>query len=342
MSAAEPFPRMEERLHELLSAYDLVFDRITELIDTSRSDGDRRLNFILDRRYVLKLQDPESIWEDRLCGIARLIERYHSIGVYCPRLIRAKNGSFSVPFEAEGERFSCFVEEYAAFPICKADEQPSRRDVIVHLGTLAARYSNVDISDIYSMWSILDLSPLDCPGGKDEKQENAEALEAALVQFGFSDLADTVRATNQRLRRTIAAQYRDLPRCVFQGDLNSSNILLDNGRFAGLIDFNLSGTDVNINVFVNETNWFPEEDEFDRMTVPELVTAIGQKQNALLDVIFEQYECNSLERELLPTYRAICDLFQFPNVCAMRRWLKDPKRNEKTAALISALCARCT
>ncbi|MBQ1643935.1 MAG: hypothetical protein II103_05335, partial [Treponema sp.] len=72
---------------------------------------------------------------------------------------------------------------------------------------------------------------------------------------------------------------------MFQGDLNLSNVLVDHGHFAGLIDFNLSGTDVNINVFVNETNWFPEEADFDQMTVFEMMEAIEQRQAELLTVI---------------------------------------------------------
>jgi len=38
--------------------------------------------------------------------------------------------------------------------------------------------------------------------------------------------------------------FNELPRCVYQGDLNSSNALHQDGRFAGLIDFNMAGTDV--------------------------------------------------------------------------------------------------
>jgi len=72
---------------------------------------------------------------------------------------------------------------------------------------------------------------------------------------------------------------------MYQGDLNSSNELHQDGHFVGLIDFNLSGTDVNINVFVNETNCFPEEEDFDRLSVEQIVDKMETEQADMLSVI---------------------------------------------------------
>lgn len=340
MSIGERLLREPERLRAILAHFGLCFETVTRYVNSSRTDDDQRFNFILDDRFVLKLHSAESIWDARLQGIQRLIERYRSIGVYCPQLIAAQDGSLCIPFTSDGHRFNCFVEEFARFPCCGETNIPERREIVAHLGNLAARYTDVDLSDVCSMWSILDLSPLDRPGGKDEKQENAEALISALLAAGEAGLAEIVARVNRKLRDRISARFRQLPRCVFQGDLNLSNVLVDNGRFAGLIDFNLSGTDVNLNVFVNETNWFPEEDEFDRMKGSELLDAMEGRQAELLRVIFENYRCSALETSLLPAFRTICDLFQYPNVCAMRKWLQEESRKEKAAALISALCAR--
>ena len=50
--------------------------------------------------------------------------------------------------------------------------------------------------------------------------------------------------------------YSALPFSCFQGDLNESNILLDeNGRFAGLLDFNLCGREPVLNYAVREALW---------------------------------------------------------------------------------------
>lgn len=340
MSIGNELLSKSDRLNAILANYGLAFDTVTQFVDSSHGNEDQRYSFILDNRYVLKINSSTSVWETRLQGIRRLIDRYRSIGVYCPQLISALDGCLCVPLTDGNLSFNCYLEEFSRYPCCGETNIPERREIVAHLGTLAARYTNVDLSDVYSMWSILDLSPLDRPCGKDEKQENAEALINALYAAGESELAESVSCFNKTLRESISSEFRLLPRCVFQGDLNLSNVLVDHGHFAGLIDFNLSGTDVNINVFVNETNWFPEEADFDQMTVFEMMEAIEQRQAELLTVILERYRLCDLEELLLPAYRSICDLFQFPNVCALRKWLKEPLRKAKAAELISALCAR--
>lgn len=185
------------------------------------------------------------------------------------------------------------------------------------------------------MWSIIDLAPLDTQ--VDEKQENANALVKALEEAGEGELARQVQNFNDALRQEIMPAFRELPRCVFQGDLNSANYLHKDGRFVGIIDFNMSGTDVNINVFSNETNAFPSEQEFDAMTVPEILEMVHEGQNRLLERIWESYTMNPLEERLLPCFRKICDLFQWPNVCDLRKWLTEDTRREKACTLIRAL-----
>ena len=68
---------------------------------------------------------------------------------------------------------------------------------------------------------------------------------------------------NFSARSKIKDHISILPKCVYQGDLNSSNILLDdNNKFCGLIDFNMYGTEVNINCFLNESMYYLNERRF--------------------------------------------------------------------------------
>lgn len=327
---------LEERtIHGILERYGLDFSEITQFFDTSRGNDDQRFHYILDGKYVLKINTAGLLEERRLREISRLIGRYRSIGVYCPRLIPTLEGTYASGLEQEGKQYTCYVEEYAAFPVCPAGMELDRREVIAHLGSLAARYTGVDLCETRSMWSILDLAPLDIEA--DEKQENADLLVETLSDMGLSELAEKADACNRSLREVLRKDYQALPRCVYQGDLNASNQLQEDGHFRGLIDFNMSGTEVNINCFVNETNWFPETEQFDNRTVSEILEAMDREQNALLGVILSQYSLNPLEKRLLPYYKRITELFQYPNVCALIRWLKDDARREKAAALIRAL-----
>lgn len=325
----------KEQLQQIMAQFGLAFEEITAFHDTSHAEDDKRLNYILDDAWVLKINSPQSMWEARLQEIARLIARYRAIGVYCPRLRQALSGDYSVSWDMDGKTYTCYVEAFAKYPICADEVELPREEVVAHLGKLAAAYTDVDLSDIHSMWSIIDLAPLDTE--VDEKQENANLLTARLEEIGEGELARQVQAFNESLRREILTGFRELPRCVFQGDLNNANYLLRDGHFAGLIDFNMAGTDVNINVFVNETNDFPSDQELDSMTIPEILAQMAAYQRALLNRIWEFYTPNELERQLLPCFQKICDLFQWPNVCSLRGWLKEDARREKALDLIREL-----
>ena len=322
-------------IQESMARFGLTFQNVTKKYDTSHGDDDKRLNYILDDRYVLKVNSPGTMWEQRLQEISRLIARYRSIGVYCPALIPTLNGPLSFCLGKDGREYTCFVEEYAIYPLFEWGQPHDRREVVEHLGVLAGRYSGVDLSETKSMWSIIDLAPLDVD--IDEKQENTNMLVGALQETGYPELAQQVDAHNAFLRKRILTVFDALPRCVFQGDLNTSNELHRDGHFVGLIDFNLSGTDVNINVFLNETNWFPEEAEFDKMSVAEIVAEMDEKQADTLSVILRHYAMNEAEKFAFPYYKRIVDLFQYPDVCMMVKWLKDPDRKGKCVELIQVL-----
>lgn len=324
-----------EEIQKIMLQFGLTVQKITDFHDTSHSEEDKRLNYILDEKYVLKVNSAIAMWEERLQEIRRLIVRYRSIDVYCPDLLPDLNGKLSYILQKDNREYTCFVEEYAVYPVLRWGEGQNRKEVIEHLGRLASRYTGVDLSETRSMWSIIDLAPLDVE--IDEKQENTNALVDALQKNGYAELAKRVEELNHRLREKIKEVFHELPRCVYQGDLNTTNELHRDGHFAGLIDFNMAGTDVNINVFLNETNWFPEETEFDRLSVSEMLKKQDTEQEELLSVILKNYSLNEVERQVLPHYKRIVDMFQYPNVCSMVEWLQNDSRREKCAEFITGM-----
>ena len=336
MSTNEEKMRLDmTEIQDIMSHFGLSVQGITHFYDTSHDENDKRLVYILDDKYVLKINSIGTMWEDRLQEIHRLISRYRSIGVYCPDFLSTLNGTLSYTWQRDGRDYTCFVEEYAIYPVLGWEMEHDRKEVVEHLGILASRYTGVDLSETKSMWSIIDLAPLDVD--IDEKQENTNALTAALRENGYDDLASKVDDFNSMLREKIMTVFHALPRCVYQGDLNSGNELQDNGHFAGLIDFNMSGTDVNINVFLNETNWFPDTEEFDALTVSEIISKQDTEQNNSLSVILRHYTLNDDEQYAFPYYKRIIDMFQYPDVCLMIEWLNSDTRREKCADLIEAL-----
>ena len=322
-------------IQEIMSHFGLSVQSITAFHDTSRGDDDKRLNYVLDNKYVLKINSSSVMSEQRLREIHRLIKRYHSIGVYCPDLIPTLNGRLSYAWQNDEKEYTCFAEEFAIYPVIGWEEALDRREVIEHIGILASQYTDVDLSETKSMWSIIDLAPLDVD--IDEKQENTNILADALCKNGYRDLADDIKSFNEMLREKILPVFDRLPRCVYQGDLNSTNELHNNGHFVGLIDFNMSGTEVNINVFLNETDWFPEDNEFDSLSVEDILRKQDSVQSEYLAIILQNYALNDDEKYAFPYYKRIVNLFQYPNVCSMTEWLESDFRREKCTKLIKAL-----
>lgn len=323
-------------IEKIADWYGLGCSELKRVIDTSKGENDVRLNCIVDNKFVIKINSPGCIDEERLNEIARLIERYHTCGVYCPNLIRSADGRYSHTVTVEGQEFTCYIEEFAPFKICGDDTPIERKKIVEHLGIIIKRYTGVDLSKTNSMWSLIDLAPLDT--NVDEKKENLDMLVDCLEKCGANELAKKVSSYDEELRSAISLRYKDLPRCYFQADLNPENILIDSsGEFVGVIDFNLSGTEVNINCFLNETNWFPQKHEFDSMSVEKMLAYMTEKQNELLDAIFNHYRPNSLEWEMLPYYKRIIDLEQYPNVCILIDMLNDISRRDKAVDLIEAM-----
>ena len=85
---------------------------------------------------------------------------------------------------------------------------------------------------------------------------------------------------------------------------------------------------------MNETNWFPEDAEFDSLSVEELIAKQDTEQYDALNVIFRHYKLSDIEKYALPYYKRIADMFQYPNVCSMVEWLNNDTRKDKCADFI--------
>ncbi len=315
-------------------------------IDSSRGEKDIRLNYIVDKKYVLRINSAGTMTEERLQELERLIERYKSIGVSCPRFLRVVSDDAQVQDAAHHAVYSLqrdgmivYLSEYMDYPLAE-DVKPGaefREKVVAHLGVLAKKYSGCDLMRTNSMWSLIDLAPLDTD--VDEKQENLDSLVLALEKAGESKLARQAVSFNHANREKIKRVYKRLPRCVYQGDLNDTNILVENGEFKGLIDFNLAGTEVNINCFVNETASLWEKD-FKKFSGEEIYARMLERQDRLLEIIFQNYQMNRDEEEVIENYRSICLIAQWPNVCFYKYALETGQDREKVLEVISRILQR--
>lgn len=322
-----------EMLNYICKKYNINYKSAKE-IDTSKDDY--RLNIILDNKYVIRINDQKVMTEDRLSEIQRLIGRYNSIGIYVPNYLMNSDGKYSIMIDD----LICYVSEYGNYPVAEEidiDYDTLKREAVAHLGLFASKYTGYDLSKNKSMWSIIDLSILDID--IDEKQENINNLVKALSDIGETSLANSINSFNKKNRNDILKVFDKLPRCMYQGDLNDANILMKDNHFYGLIDFNLSGTDVNINCFLSETNKWLEESDFDKYTPQELFDEMINYQNDLMDIILQHYKLNEIEKQVLENYRNIILLAQYPSVCLYIDLLNSQYK-DKVLALINLIINR--
>ncbi len=202
-------------IREITAHFGLLVQDITKFYDTSHGDEDKRFNYILDDKYVLKINSVCAMWEARLQELDRLVARYRAIGVYCPAFMPTLSGTLSYAWRKDGKEYTCFVEEYAIYPVVVGETECDRKEVIKHLGILASQYTGVDLSKTKSMWSIIDLAPLDVD--IDEKQENTNELAEALRKKGYDDLAERTEAFNRMLRAKFCPCLINFPDVFIKG-----------------------------------------------------------------------------------------------------------------------------
>ena len=338
-SKAFAHPTWEELL-SLLALYGVEGMEDVGIVDTSHDEKDIRWNYIIDKKYVLRLTNAPEMTESRLHDMNRLIARYADFGLRCPAFLPGTDGLF---FHGWGELVA-YLSEYADMPLAdevelsKEQEDALRQEVCLSIAAFLERYKGVDLIPIMGMYSIFDLCPYDAEEGLDEKQWNMNNLTDALKKIGEDDLAQRLEGKNQAVRARLLAVYKDLPRCVTQGDEGFGNVLLDvDNHFAGLIDFNLSGTDVCVNLIANNAD-FNMDIRGDKVIDPAetLEKALASyRKNAAM--ILEIYHATEAERKALADYAWIVLVCQYPYASTFAKRIEKDELRASTLALLGML-----
>ena len=328
---------------DLLQLFNIHSAESIEYVDSSQGEDDIRHNYIIDKKYVLRLNSAKVMTEERLTELNTLIERYRSFGMKAPLFLKAENGSFVV--EQDGN--NCYLSEYLNLPLAEDVKFRCREDLIrqrlVFISRFAQTFKNVDLVETVSMFSIFDLAPYDKLSGLDidEKQENLNQLVADLAQAGYVELAQKVNAKNEELRRQLKPIYKELPRCVFQGDENFSNLCVDeNDQIVGLFDFNMSGTEVIANYLANNAfmGHFCYEDEIlDKHTPKEVLQILLDAFRRSTALIREHYSFTEQEFSAYLLYGKIAMISAYWNASTFGEYLKQEKYKDKIAAIIELI-----
>ena len=331
-------PERTDILSEL-SEYGYTGRGDIRLIDTSHGSDDIRLNYVIDKKWVLRFCNAPEMTETRLAELNRLIERYIQFGLKCPRFLPDRNGRFF----HEWNGLTCYLQEYIDLPtayeakLTPQEEDSVWQEVLDSVAAFAEMFRNVDLSGTMGMYSLFDLAPYDIPVGKDEKQQNFDSLCETLLEIGETALVERLQAKHTIIREKIRSVYKDLPRCVFQADENLSNVLIDeNHHLAGLIDFNMAGTEVIVNQFANLGGGFKED-------ITEPIGADARMQYAkdcyrkYQERMIRIYHATEPEKQAMIWYSWIALVAGWPQVCFFIDGLKKETLKSEILELLGLL-----
>ncbi len=300
------------------------------LIDSTHDENDIRLNYIIDKKWVLRFCRANAMNEKRLSELSRLIARYLDFGLICPRFIADGAGKYLHPWE----NLVCYLSEYVDLQLASELKlEPEAGDALFcevqrSVAAFAQKYKNIDLSDTMGMYSLFDLSPFDMKEGIDEKQQNFNKLIALLRDEGENAFAEKLINRHEAVRAELKAVYKALPRCVFQGDENFSNILMDNGHFAGFIDFNLAGCEVVVNQFVNIASFDHAEKTEEPIGAAARLDASIKGFHESMAQMLEHYEASEAEKRAAALYAWIAFVCQWPVFCYFKWAMKGELRSE--------------
>lgn len=254
----------KESEQELLDVFRLFYDSVPvsfETINSSRGDTDFRETVIAvfgtGEKSVVKLADNDFTNPEKIKMWKRTVSEYRRLGYYCPEIMPDKTGNYpSVHYK--GHRCVAYAEEYSpyrsadTFEKDKISAEEYIREMWIMTAKVAAEYfSYTDTPSGYCLFDVF------CPSDQtDEVLENALEWRkySQTLPEEFQKQVSRIWKLRTENRKALEPVYRTLPTSVFQEDLNSTNLLLDeSGKFVGVYDFNLCGREVFLNYLFRET-----------------------------------------------------------------------------------------
>ena len=176
--------------------------------------------------------------------------------------------------------------------------------------------------------------------GSNTKELKGDNYILAEFEIKEDALADVLTARHADVRSKLKAIYKNLPRCVFQGDENFSNVLIDEGQhFVGLIDFNLAGTEVIVNQIANVVGFDYHEEQKEPVGAQNRLTFALNYFQSHIRKMLSIYHTSEEEIIALRWYAWIVMIAQWPTLCFFQDAIKGTLKSEilELLSMIAAL-----
>ncbi len=301
-------------------------------IDSSRGDDDLRHTYIVKYpgrlKIAVKVTKNPFTTPERINGWTQLCGHYNNLGIYCPQILQNNEGKYF----AEVDGYIVYAEEYMKYKVADnsgrtPESDKYKKGMYESIGLVAANPAPVvPWKTAYCLYNKFAESDL-----YDENYECAlEFYKFFKNNFHeYSERTEKIWKLYNQKREDFEQEYRALPKAVFQGDLNSSNILLTrSGNFKGLIDFNLSGTETILNyVFCECCYYLENEDKINTLLDTDELKLRDQKTVCNLAYVGKHYKFTDAEKTAFNNYYNIVMPFRWPYHCFFMKLLRGDGRH---------------
>lgn len=327
----------EEQIGYILSNYTSMKYKIDKIIDSSKADIDIRKNYCLTfedgNEFVLKITNNSFTTPERVNGWKGLSQLYKDNGIYCPQIKETENGQRFVEAASEsGETYTAYLEEKKNFKTAweyvqeyGGDEKEKRE--------LEAKFDNLDfhgrVLETIGVIANVSRNLVNWPTPyclyetfckEDKTDENYQFAEifynlCRKQENVDKDFLDKIWKVYIEKKAGFEEEYKQLPKAVFQSDLNSSNVLIDEELdFSGLIDFNISGTETILNYAICESLYYLNNDDLKSLDSIKTAEKYDSHFNKAMACIKKHYTFGEEEKKAFMTLYNIVAPFRFPNI----------------------------
>lgn len=313
----------------------LEFNIEATKIDLISQSNNERLIYNVDDKYFIEATLDETIDENKIILMNKLIDRYIEFGLKAPKYLKNNDGNYIYNDGTYNVVLYEKLEEKLLADDKEANYLSIIKELYEYIGKYSTKYRGVDIYPFKTPYSVIDLAPHDSEF--DEKQVNLNSLCDILKKAGFTDLMSKIIRFNERIRDELKEIYKKLPRCNYQANLTNKSILVKDNHFVGLTDFTLCGSEVIVNYISNEARTDLSEDDFINMPANEIYNKILKEHKQSLSLILKNYEMLPIEKKALELYNKLLYISGFNYYTVYKNVLKTKERNKVTSLLYMLL-----
>ncbi len=335
---------MDKQIYDIIELFHN--EKVQYEIKKIRSDdNDNRWVIFVDSpkgKFVIKIAANDFTSKERVNGWVKIIDAYRDLGYYSPAIMKSRNNNYAETALFHSKRCIIWEEEYAKYNLRnKLDKSVYidadgkyvyYNDILSFLGKVAQKH--YDFISYKSGW--VRFEPFGTNENTDEITQCIKTFDALIREKTPHHITrwKKIYSLFEENKKELIKIYKNLPTSVFQSDHFGDNLLLDEkGHFKGVIDYNLSGKDTVINVFlytvlygyrcngsqITDSNILPEyNSKFQDSVIQNILNA--------LKYLRKFYTFNKDEAQaILPLYKYI-SCIEYRQIEAFKKYQNDDQK----------------